>query len=98
MENDSDFDRESILVPGEDCNDLAIRLLFSYFTSIRYEKRAGIAAESLSGPGTFNLPLATLHVVSFSGEDHTLRVYPYTESPGDKPHLFRALVIYNQEP
>lgn len=97
MEKDSGFDREIILVPGEDCNDLAIRLLFSYFTSVRYEMRAGITSESLSGSG-INVPMATLHVVSFSGEDHTLRVYPYAESPDDIPHLFRALVIYNQEP
>jgi len=98
MENDSENDRESILVPGEDHNELAIRLLFSYFTSIRYEKRAGIAAESLSEPGTSNLALATLHVSSFAGEDHILRVYPYHESKGDEAHLFQALVIYNQEP
>jgi hypothetical protein len=37
-------------------------------------------------------------VLSFSGEDHSLKVYPYFESPGEEPHLFKALVVYNQEP
>jgi len=89
---------DSIPVPEENTNELAIRLLFSYFTSIRFESRSGIAADSLSGPVSVNSPLATLHVHSFSGEDHLLKIYPYHESPGDEAHLFRALVIYNQEP
>ena len=90
-------DKESLFLPGEEANDLAIRLLFSYFTAIRFEERSGIRAETLSGSGPEGSPMAILHVSSFSGEDHILRIYPYHESPGDKPHLFRALVIYNQE-
>jgi hypothetical protein len=91
-------DRERLYLPGEEANELAIRLLFSYFTSIRFEEKSGIAADSLSGFGPEGSSMATLHVASFSGEDHVLRIYPYTESPGNKPHLFRALVVYNQEP
>ncbi len=79
-------------------NELAIRLLFSYFTSIRFEKKSGIAADLLTGPDSGSQPIATLQVASFAGEDHSLTVYPYFESPGDEAHLFRALVIYNQEP
>ncbi|MCK5066778.1 MAG: hypothetical protein KAR16_05045 [Bacteroidales bacterium] len=90
-------DNEYTILPEEGPDEQAIRLLFSYFTSIRFEKRAGIPADSLSGSGLSGTPMATLHVVSFSGEDHTLRVYPYLELPGDEPHLFRALVLYNQE-
>jgi len=90
-------DQASVLRPVDKTNDLAIRLLFSYFTSIRFEKRSGIAADSLSGSGPEGSPMATLHVSSFSGEDHILEIYPYYESPGGEAHLFQALVIYNQE-
>jgi hypothetical protein len=91
-------DQSDLLIREEESNELAIRLLFSYFTSIRFEERSGIAADLLSGPGSNSSPMATLHVLSFSGEDHTLKIYPYHESPGDEAHLFKALVIYNQEP
>jgi hypothetical protein len=85
--------------PGsEEVNELAIRLLFSYFTSIRYESKSGIAASSLSGPGPGNSPMAAIQVRSFSGESHLLRIYPYRESPGGEAHLFKALVVYDQEP
>ena len=90
-------DQASGLPPDEKLNDLAIRLLFSYFTSIRFEEKSGIAADSLSGPGSEHSPMATIGVSSFSGEMHILRIYPYHESPGDEPHLFKALVVYNQE-
>ena len=91
-------DQASELRPEEKVNEHAIRLLFSYFTSITFEERSGIAADSLSGSGPEGSAMATLHVSSFSGEDHFLRIYPYQKSPGDEAHLFRALVIYNQEP
>ena len=90
--------KEGISLPGEEINELAIRLLFSYFTSIRYENKSGISAASLSGPGSENPPMATIQVRSFSGESHLLRIYPYRESPGGEAHLFKALVLYNQEP
>lgn len=86
------------LLPEQIRHELAIRLLFSYFTSIRFEKKAGIAADSLSAPGFISGPMATLHVSSFEGEEHLLKVFPYRESPGENAHLFQALVIYNQEP
>lgn len=91
-------DKELGLLPELKTNELAIRLLFSYFTSIRFEKKAGIAADSLSGPGSIDTPMATLHVSSFAGEEHSLKVFPYRESAGEKAHLFQALVVYNQEP
>ena len=90
--------KEGLSSGGEESNELAIRLLFSYFTSIRYENKSGISAASLSGPGYENTPMATIQVQSFSGESHQLRVYPYRESPGGEAHLFKALVLYNQEP
>lgn len=90
-------DQASGSPPDEMLNELAIRLLFSYFTSIRFEEKSGIAADSLSGPGSEFSPMATIGVSSFSGENHILRIYPYYESLGEKPHLFKALVVHNQE-
>jgi len=84
-------------------NELAMKLLFSYFTSIRYGQRAGIpadsllAADSLHVTETSNSMMATVRVISFSGEQHSLQVFSYHEIPGLKPHLFRALVLYNDE-
>jgi hypothetical protein len=41
---------------------------------------------------------ASLHVASFDGETHTLKVYPYFPSPGPEPDMFRALVLHNEDP
>ena len=45
-----EVNEEFALPPGQSLNELSIRLLFSYFTSIRFEKKAGIPADSLSRP------------------------------------------------
>jgi len=78
-------------------NELAMKLLFSYFTSIRYEQRADIPADSLLGAEAIERKLASVRVTSFSGEQHSLQVFSYHETPVLKPHLFRALVLYNDE-
>jgi len=78
-------------------NELAMKRLFSYFTSIRYEQRAGIPANSLLGAEAIERKLATVRVSSFSGEQHSLQVFSYHKTPVLKPHLFRALVLYNDE-
>jgi hypothetical protein len=88
---------ESTRIPDAAPNELAMKLLFSYFTSIRYEQRAGISADSLVGS---NLPvqkMATVQLTSFSGETHSMQVFPYHAKPGSEPHLFKALVLYNDE-
>ena len=84
-------------LPDSDPNELAMKLLFSYFTSIRHEQRAGIPADSLLGAEAIKRKLATIRVTSFSGEQHSLQVFSYHEIPGSEPHLFRALVLYNDE-
>lgn len=78
-------------------DDLSIRLLFSYFTAIRYEERSGIAASELTSPGSAGSRLAAVRVASHGGEEHTLQVFPYREEPGAAPHRFRALVVYDNE-
>ncbi|MCK4746642.1 MAG: hypothetical protein KAT15_06395 [Bacteroidales bacterium] len=82
-------------LPHEILDDLSIRLLFSYFTSIRYEEKAGTT------PGTSSPDepwLARLYVESRQGEKHSLRVYSLPDDSGSGTHMFRALVIHNDDP
>jgi hypothetical protein len=88
---------EKTHLPEAPPNELSRKLLFSYFTSIRFEQRTAISADSLSGPGYDDQKLAIIRVESFGGEQHTLQVFPYHEIPGSEPDLFRALVLYNDE-
>ena len=41
--------------------------------------------------------LATIVVTSLASEQHSLKVFSYRAYPGDEAHLFRALVLYNEE-
>ena len=88
---------DSTILPQAAPNELAIKLLFSYFTSIRYERRAGIPVDSLLVTDSARQKMATVNVTSFSGEHHSLQVFSYQEIPGSKTDLFRALVLYNDE-
>ncbi|MCK5693265.1 MAG: hypothetical protein KAI08_10455 [Bacteroidales bacterium] len=90
-------DNDYTILPDGIPNELAMKLLFSYFTSIRFEQRAGIPADSLLGAEAIERKLASVRVTSFSGEQHSMQVFSYHDTPGSKPHLFRALVLYNDE-
>lgn len=79
-------------------DELALRLLFSYFTSIVYEDKSGITASSLFQADFSPQAMARLQVESHGGEKHSLQVFPYVENPGEQPHMFKALVFYNNEP
>lgn len=85
-------------IPSTELNELATRLLFSYFTSIVYEDKSGIAISTLHQTNSGSSRMARLHVESFEGENHTLEVFPYVENLGGEPHMFKALVHYNTEP
>jgi hypothetical protein len=88
---------DSTLSPGM-LDDLSVRLLFSYFTAIRYDGRAGETADVQDSNVAQERWLARLYVESRQGEKHTLQVY---SMPGDGPDgtdLFRALVIHNDDP
>ncbi len=90
-------------VPPGKLNELAIRLLFSYFTFIRYERKSGITEVSPEGVPTHSQleggkaghRMALLHVESFKGEKHALEVFPYYTGPGKEADMFRALVRHN---
>lgn len=79
-------------------DETSVRLLFSYFTSIMYEKRSGTGVDQLAAGEDSIPPLATLRVESHDGEIDSLKVYPYFEQPGGPAHMFKALLAYNEEP
>lgn len=86
------------VIPEKDPDELAVRLLFSYFTSVRYEDRSGVMQEELeANPDTYP-QLARLQISAFSGEVHTLRIFPYYLSGKAEPDMFKALVLFDQEP
>ena len=88
---------DSTILPDGAPNELSTKLLFSSFTSIRYEQRAGIPADSLLAADTISKKMATIGVTSFSGEHYSLQVFSHHAFPGFKPDLFKALVLYNDE-
>ena len=88
---------EHTVLPQGEPNVLSMQLLFSYFTSFRFEEGSGISSDSLRGSAQGELKLATIGLESFSGESHSLEVFSYHEIPGSEPHLFRALVLHNDE-
>ncbi|MDF1575960.1 MAG: hypothetical protein P1P86_12305 [Bacteroidales bacterium] len=86
---------EHTKLPEGEARELSMKLLFSYFTSLRYERRTGISADSLLRSGDHVEKLASIRVETFQGEQHSLQIFPYSEIPGSEPDLFRALVLYN---
>lgn len=85
-------------LPESEPDELAVRLLFSYFTSIRYEYTSRFGREEVLGRVGEKGMLARLQVESFKGEKHLLTVYPYVTDPGGDADLFRSLVLYNENP
>ncbi len=85
-------------LPSGKLDDLSVRLLFSYFTSIRYDQPAGIGSESLLVEDRISSRLARLHVETIGGEKHTLQVFPFYETTGAEAHMFKALVLHNENP
>ena len=93
----------SLLDPEEDLppdrlDDLSLRLLFSYFTVIRFEERL-IPAPG-SGPWSRENEnwLGRLKVRSVTGEEHNLQLFSMPGEEEGEAHMFRALVRYNDEP
>lgn len=88
---------EQTNMPGGEPRELAMKLLFSYFTSIRFEERTDIKADSLLADKKLQAWMATIELESFGGEHHMLQVFPYRSSADADPHLFKGLVLYNNE-
>lgn len=83
---------------GEDLNQEALRMLFTYFRSIRYEQKAG---ELQNLPGAEDLKerwLATITVETTAGEKHSLKVCSLPGEVGEEDHMFLAFVFHNNSP
>jgi hypothetical protein len=84
------------VVPAALLDETAIRLLFSYFTAIRYEHTLDEwegAMEKAPGEEQW---LATLSLTSREGESHRLELWSLPgEQPGES-HMFLAAVRYNE--
>jgi hypothetical protein len=89
--------RDSTLEAGL-LDDLSIRLLFSYFTAIRYSEKATGDLDSLTAGDMEERWLGRLYVESKQGEKHRLEVYSMPGEQGEESHMFRAIVAYNNEP
>ena len=85
-------------LPEREPEELAVRLLFSYFTSIRYEERSGIMREELESEREKYPQLGLIQVAATSGLRHTLQIFPSYPAGGSYPDMFRALVLFDQEP
>ncbi len=79
-------------------DELSIRLLFSYFTSIRVEERVGSASAAMEAGMDQERWLASLYVESRQGEKHTMQLFSLPGEGGEGTHMFRAVVIHNDDP
>lgn len=86
------------LVPIELLDEEAVRMLFTYFTSIRYEEKAGDSLPFSEMDEMKERWLASLYLESGEGEKHSLQVYSLPGENGEEAHMFRALVIHNNSP
>ncbi|MFO7668489.1 MAG: hypothetical protein R6W31_02435 [Bacteroidales bacterium] len=82
------------LLPMELIDKESVRMLFTYFTSIRYEEKADLQLVP-SEEEMKERWLARIYVESEQGERHTLQVYSLPGDAGEKDHMFRAMVIHN---
>jgi hypothetical protein len=86
------------LVPMEGIDEESVRMLFTYFTSIRYEEKAGEQLYTLTKEEMDERWLADISLESNEGEKHSLQVYSLPGENEKKEHMFLALVIHNGSP
>jgi hypothetical protein len=86
------------ILPHGSIDDLSVRLLFSYFTAVRYEEKAEGSSAETGKSVEEERWLARLYVESRDGERHTLQVYSMPGEDGRGTHMFRALVVHNDDP
>lgn len=86
------------LVPMELLNEEAVRMLFTYFTAIRYEYKAGSLQDALGEKEMSERWMARLYVESGEGEIHQMQVYSLPGENGMQEDMFRAVIIHNKSP
>lgn len=73
-----------------------IRLLLSYFNAVRFEEY--LPEDQVPAGFDPSMPSAMFRVTDFGDREYTFRVYQWYSSDGDEPDLFKALVLYNDNP
>ena len=73
-------------------------MLFTYFTAIRYEYKAGALQDLPGGEEMEERWMASLYVESVEGEKHSMQVYSLPGENGEEEDMFRALMIHNNSP
>ncbi|MDF1571878.1 MAG: hypothetical protein P1P82_09705 [Bacteroidales bacterium] len=82
-------------VTGE-VDEHKIRMLFSYFNTIRYDRVAG---PTEADPGNLpSTPWARVVVTTFDGVRRQFDVYQWVKPGEQDPDLFEALVVFNGRP
>ena len=91
------YPESDTILAREAIDDLSVRLLLSYFATVRYEEPAGELRAGRVREEQQDRWLASLKVVSRQGVQHTLEVYSLPGEKGTGDHLFRALVLHNDD-
>jgi len=85
------------LLPEGALDDLSLRLLFSYFTAIRYSSTAGEFEGVLPERNDASL-VASLRMKTTTGKHHSLEVHALPVDSLSDRHLFEACVYHNDRP
>ncbi|MEX0987021.1 MAG: hypothetical protein WD052_06040 [Bacteroidales bacterium] len=81
---------------GTHIDEHKIRMLFSYFNAIRYNRV--ITGDSIEAGTLQEKPDAIIKITSFKDESWKLAIYPWTKPGQLSPDLFESLVIFNDGP
>lgn len=73
-----------------------IRLLLSYFNAIRFEEY--LPADQVPPGFDPSRPSAEFSVTDFGGVSYSFRIFQWRRSDSEEPDLFKALVLYNDNP
>ncbi|MEX0982837.1 MAG: hypothetical protein WD577_06945 [Bacteroidales bacterium] len=95
---DSLYDLEVVDLSGmrnvtDHVDERKVRMLFSYFNAIRYDK---VVTDEDVEPGTIpEKPYATVEVASFDDRKWKFEVYQWIKTGSEEPDIFESLVIVN---
>jgi hypothetical protein len=90
--------KEGIWVAADSLEDLSVRLLFSYFTNIRFERKLESRSDAARASLVPQRYLGRLFVGAVSGETYQLEIYSMPGTEEDETHMHQALVKYNSAP